>query len=75
VLIFNTGSRSFTSEISVGDNPNDLCLTKNGRFLFVANANDNSVSVIDVQGRKVLETLNAALYADAPSGSTTMRWL
>jgi len=71
VLIFNTGSRSFTSEISVGDNPNDLCLTKNGRFLFVANANDNSVSVIDVQGRKVLETLNAALYADAPSGSTT----
>ncbi|HMH20202.1 MAG TPA: beta-propeller fold lactonase family protein [Puia sp.] len=71
VLIFNTENRSFSGEISVGDNPNDLCLTKNDRTLFVANANDNSVSVIDVQNRKVLETLNAALYSDAPSGSTT----
>jgi DNA-binding beta-propeller fold protein YncE len=71
VLIFNTDKRSFTGEISVGDNPNDMVLTKNGRFLFVANANDNSVSVIDIRERKVLETLNAALYADAPSGSTS----
>src|SRR5206468_5838778 len=31
----------------------------------------NSVSVIDVAKRKVIETLNAALYPDAPSGSTT----
>jgi len=39
--------------------------------LFVANANDNSVSVIDLTKRKVIETLNAALYPNAPSGSTT----
>lgn len=71
LLIFDTQKRSFAGEIVVGDNPNDLCLTKNDRFLFVANANDNSVSVIDLRSRKVLETLNAALYADAPSGSTT----
>src|SRR5262249_36180739 len=45
LLIFDTEKRSFTGEIPVGDNPNDLCLTKNGRWLFVANANDNSVSV------------------------------
>ena len=48
-----------------------MCLTKNNHFLFVANANDNSVSVIDLQKRKVIETLNAALYPDAPTGSTT----
>ena len=57
--------------IAVGDNPNDICLTKNGKYLFVANANDNSVSIINIPQRKVIETLNAALYPDAPNGSTT----
>lgn len=71
LLIFDTQSRNFSGSIAVGDNPNDICSTKNGRYLFVANANDNSVSVIDIQSKKVLETLNAALYPDAPSGSTT----
>ena len=71
VLIFDTESQSFSGDIAVGDNPNDLCLTRNGRLLYVANANDNSVSVINLRERKVLETLNAALYPDAPSGSTT----
>jgi YVTN family beta-propeller protein len=71
LLIFDTQLRSFTGAIAVGDHPNDLCLTKNGRYLFVANANDNAVSVIDTRSRQVLETLNAALFADAPPGSTT----
>ncbi|MGN6616415.1 MAG: alkaline phosphatase family protein, partial [Ilyomonas sp.] len=71
ILVYNTLQKKITDSIFVGDNPNDICLTKNGRYLFVANANDNSVSVIDIKPRKVLETLNAALYPDAPSGSTT----
>ena len=71
LLIFDTEQRRFSGEIPVGDNPNDICLTKNGRWLFVANANDNSVSVIDTRDKKVIETLNAALYPDAPSGSTS----
>jgi YVTN family beta-propeller protein len=72
LLIFDTEKRNFAGDgIAVGDNPNDLCGTKDGRWLFVANANDNSVSVIDVRGRKVVETLNAALYPDALPGSTT----
>ncbi len=69
--IFDTESKAFVQDIPVGDNPNALCLTKDGRILFVANANDNSVSVIDVAARKVIETLNAALYPEAPSGSTS----
>jgi YVTN family beta-propeller protein len=48
-----------------------MCLSGDGRYLFVANANDNSVSVIDLKKRKVLEILNAALYANAAPGSTT----
>ncbi|HWB94237.1 MAG TPA: alkaline phosphatase family protein [Puia sp.] len=71
VMVYNVSSGVFTDSIPVGDNPNDLCLTRSGRYLYVANANDNSVSVIDVRSRRVVETLNAALYPDAPSGSTT----
>ena len=71
ILVFNTRNNIFTDSIAVGDNPNEICLSKNNRFLYVANANDNSVSVIDLTVKKVTETLNAALYPDAPSGSTT----
>jgi YVTN family beta-propeller protein len=71
VLVFNTDQKNIIAEIPVGDNPNELCLTKKGRYLYVANANDNSVSVISTADNKVIETLNTALYPDAPSGSTT----
>jgi YVTN family beta-propeller protein len=71
VLFFDTDKQQLNGSVAVGDNPNDLCLTKNGNILFVANANDNSVSVIDTREKKVLETLNAALYPGSPAGSTT----
>ena len=71
LMVYNTVQGLFTDSIPVGDNPNDLCLGRKGKTLYVANANDNSVSVIDVASRKVIETLNAALYPLAPSGSTT----
>lgn len=71
ILIYNTAASRFTDSVTVGSHPNDLCLSGNGRWLFVANAGDNSVSVIDVRKRTVLETLNAALYPDSRVGSTT----
>ncbi|MBS1916476.1 MAG: bifunctional YncE family protein/alkaline phosphatase family protein [Bacteroidetes bacterium] len=71
LLLFDTEHQHFLEEIAVGDNPNDICSSKNGKYLFVANANDNSVSVVDLQKRNVIETLNAALFPDAPEGSTT----
>jgi len=71
ILVYDTRQNQFTGSVKVGDNPNDICLTRNGKYLFVANANDNTVSVIDIRKRKVLETLNAALYSSVLSGSTT----
>ena len=71
VIVFNTQSKSIQASIPVGDNPNELCVSKNNKFLFVANANDNSVSVIDLKKQIVTETLDAALFAGAPQGSTT----
>ncbi|MDE3145323.1 MAG: YncE family protein, partial [Bacteroidota bacterium] len=69
ILLFDVNENKITNEIAVGDNPNEMVLNKNGKYLFVANANDNSVSVIDIKKQKVIETLNAALYPNAPSGS------
>ena len=71
VMVYNTKSNLLTDSIPVGDNPNDLCLSRNGRYLYVANANDNSVSLIALRERKVVETLNAALYPTRLSGSTS----
>ena len=71
VLVFDAVQQKIINEIAVGDNPNELLLTRSGSYLFVANANDNSVSVIDTKSKKVIEVLNTALYPDAPTGSTT----
>src|ERR1035437_5644520 len=71
IILFDTDLQKITGSIGVGDNPNDLCITQSGRYLYVANANDNSVSVIDNGQKKVIEILNSALFPGSPSGSTT----
>jgi YVTN family beta-propeller protein len=71
VWIYNTVNNLLVDSITTEDHPNDMVLSHNGKWLFVANANSNSVSVISTAERKVVETLNAALYPMAPIGSTT----
>ena len=71
LIVFNTVLRNIAAQIPVGDNPNDICITKNNKFLFVVNANDNSVSVINLKESKVVETLTASMFPDAPPGSTS----
>lgn len=71
VALFDTQKQQMAGSIPVGDNPNDLCQTRNGKYLFVANANDNSVSVISLEQKRVVEILNSAVYPNSPSGSTT----
>lgn len=70
-IVWNTSTRNVTNRIKVGDNPNDIAIRKDGDFAFVACADDNSVSVIDLRQKKVVETLVSALYPGAPTGSTT----
>ena len=71
VLKINASNGNIITRLQVGDNPNEIILNKKGDRLFVANANDNSVSVIRTNDMRTIETLNAALYADAVPGSTT----
>jgi YVTN family beta-propeller protein len=63
-------SRSVRREIAVDDHPNEMLLTRDGTRLFVSNANENSVSVIDTREGRVDETIHSALFPNAPEGST-----
>lgn len=71
VWIYNTKENKLQDSVTTEDHPTDMALDPKGRTLYVANANSNSVSIIDVAGRKVVETLNAALIPGSPIGSTT----
>ena len=70
VLVFKTGTHKM-EQIGVGHHPNEIISDKKNNYLYVANANDNSVSIIDIKKKQVVEVLNAALFPNAPSGSTT----
>ncbi len=71
ILSYDLIANSWKNPIQVGDNPNEILLTSNGKYLYVCNANDNSISVVDISTRQVIETLDAALFPNSPSGSTT----
>jgi YVTN family beta-propeller protein len=71
VLVFDLALQAWKAPIKVGDNPNEMLISPNGQQLYVCNANDNSVSVINLKTKKVIETLDVALYPNSPSGSTT----
>lgn len=71
ILMVDLASKKISSTLAVGSHPNDFVVNKSNTLLFVANANDNSVSIIDLKKKQVIQTLNAALYPDAPAGSTT----
>jgi YVTN family beta-propeller protein len=70
VTCYNTETGQMDN-IKVGSHPNELLLNKKGTYLFAANANDNSVSVINTATRKTVEVFNTALYATKLTGSTT----
>lgn len=55
---------------NVEPHPNEMLLSQDGRRLFVANANHNTVSVIDTATGNTSETLLAELFPNSPPGST-----
>jgi YVTN family beta-propeller protein len=57
-------------EVRVGDHPCEMVEAPDGSRLFVANANENTVSVLDLETGRVTETLTSAPDPLAPVGST-----
>ncbi|MDP2998517.1 MAG: alkaline phosphatase family protein [Bryobacterales bacterium] len=79
LYVSNWGSRSVSAidtntlktraVTQVGNNPNDMVLSKDGR-LFVACSNENSVYVVDAKTMRPIEVIATAMYKMAPVGST-----
>ncbi|MET3607941.1 bifunctional YncE family protein/alkaline phosphatase family protein [Mucilaginibacter rubeus] len=59
------------STIKTSSHPNELLLDKKGKFLYVADANDNAVSVVNTATHKIIETISTALYPTRLTGSTS----
>ena len=58
-------------EFPTGDHPNEVTLSTDNRYAYVACSNDNTVSVIDLQKKKTVASISTAIHPDAPEGSTT----
>jgi YVTN family beta-propeller protein len=58
-----------TKTIAVGGHPSGMTATPGGRFVYVANANSDTVSVIDTTKDEVVETIDCKPEAKLPFGT------
>jgi DNA-binding beta-propeller fold protein YncE len=70
VAVVDLKTRELVTRWATEEHPNEMLLSKSGRHLFVANANRNSVSVLDAETGKTIETLVAELLPNSPPGNT-----
>ncbi|MFV0590709.1 MAG: bifunctional YncE family protein/alkaline phosphatase family protein [Draconibacterium sp.] len=75
VSVFNSETGALIDEITVGLHPNDIISSPDERFVYVANANSDAISVIDTKTDKVVETIPVKLgdekntyFGDSPNG-------
>ena len=61
----------FQYEIPTGDHPNEITLSRRGDVAFIACSNDNTLTIIDIAGKKAVASVSTAIHPDAPEGSTT----
>lgn len=70
VAVLDPKTGAVAARWATGDHPCEMVLRKDGKFLFVANANDNTVTVLDTGTGRAVETIAVTLYPNAPRGST-----
>jgi DNA-binding beta-propeller fold protein YncE len=70
VAVVDTAARQVVCRWKTDEHPNEMLLARQGKLLYVANANRNTVSVIATETGQPLETIGTAIDPRAPSGST-----
>ncbi len=70
VAVVNTAAFKVVANWPTQEHPNEMILARGGKTLYVANANRNTVTVIDAVAGKPIETIGTAIDPKAPSGST-----
>ncbi len=68
-LTLELGKWKQTKSITVGLHPSGMIASKTGKFVYVANANSDSVSVIDTATDTAIETINCRPENRLPFGS------
>src|SRR5262249_37076648 len=68
--VVDTGSFRGVNTWPTQEHRNEMLLARGGKTLYVANANRNTVTVIDTEAGKAIETIGTAIDPKAPSGST-----
>jgi YVTN family beta-propeller protein len=75
VSVFNPETGNLLKEIKTGLHPNDIISSPDGEFVYVANGNDDYISVISTKTDEVLETIpvklmqgNNPYFGDTPNG-------
>ncbi|MBI5385140.1 MAG: YncE family protein [Verrucomicrobia bacterium] len=70
VAVIDLSNRQVTARWPTEEHPNEMLLSKSGQHLFVANANRNTVTVLDTESGRPVETLLAELQPNSPPGNT-----
>ena len=70
VAVVDSTRDAVINHLATEEHPNEMLLAAEGKLLYVANANRNSVSVFSAEDGKALETIGTAIDSHAPPGST-----
>ncbi len=70
VMMFDPATLAPKGDIVVGQHPNAMVQSPDGKWMYVACANTNAVWVIDLEGKKAVAQIATALFPEAPPGST-----
>ncbi|SIO61606.1 40-residue YVTN family beta-propeller repeat-containing protein [Singulisphaera sp. GP187] len=70
VAVIDIKANELLSHYETQEHPNEMITAKQGQYLFVANANRNTVTVLDTKIGQAVETINTAIAPGAPAGST-----
>jgi DNA-binding beta-propeller fold protein YncE len=70
IAVIDTRNNEIITRWFTDEHPNEMLLTKNGKFLFVANANRNTVTIIDTDDGKTIQTLSSSFVPNQLPGST-----
>src|SRR5215831_15629718 len=70
VAVVDLKSNQVVAKWPTEEHPCEMVLNRSGKLLLVANANKNTITVLNTDSGKPIETIWAALYPQSPPGST-----
>ena len=70
VAVVDLDANKVVATWATASHPTEMALADGGKALYVACSNSTAVSVLDPATGEPLQTINAALYPQAPSGNT-----